>query len=316
MSESSDRRRKRFMQTSPNLQVAQDIAEASRDLEAGVHERLAYDELRPDPDNPHWTGRDAVTVALMKDYLANPGSYENHQHLSELEYISQLVESIRQHGMGQAITAWRNGSLCQIIDGERRWIALGVLQRQVVDVRVYYDRPDVAVLQHQANHLRSQPSFRESFYSIRKVLKEHEEMGDPVTNAQRLEELLQYKRSTAFRWWRFLNAPADVIEAIEAGQVSDYRFADELCSLKTKKERLARLGVLDASTKPVKVTPRKKDSKTISLGKTMHPEVVREIIELVAPELVKEINWKDKASVQKGFSVFVRHMERKVLESK
>ncbi len=142
--------------------------------------------------------------------LIDPSPFQPRLEISE-EELTELADSIKQHGLLQPIVVRRKGRRFEVIAGERRLRAakLAGLQRVPVVVKDVSDR-DAAVLALVENLQRKDLSFWERASAIRRL---HDEVG---LTEEEIGRLLGISKSHVSNYLRVFSLPADVLEKLRA----------------------------------------------------------------------------------------------------
>ena len=135
----------------------------------------------------------------------------------DAEKLSQLAESIRQHGLIQPITVrpHPSGIGYQIVAGERRWRASRIAELEEVPVRVM-DLSDEQTMQIALiENLQ-----REDLNPVEEAKGYRELMDNYGMTQERLSEIIGKARSTVTNSLRLLALPEPVLELVQHGHIS------------------------------------------------------------------------------------------------
>jgi len=305
----------------------QRVGEVERSLDtpiekgAGEFLRLPLDEIRPDPENPRWGGKKGLTLPEVH----SPESAKTDTRRRDAEDVRALARTIESTGLHHPIEVWRNGGWYQILDGERRYLALCFLGRTHTDAKLLPEPPKRTRLsQLVVNVQRSNLTMPQMLHNLELILKEAEQAGTPINDAKTFDSYVNLTRTQAFRWWSILEGPRDVREAIHRGVLNRLTAAYDAAREPNidKRRQLYADGEAQVSSPAAaeaqKSTKKRRSrkNKRISLGSTTSASVVKYIMESIDPGSVEGIDWNNDTAAQRSFKKLLRNLERDLSDGK
>ena len=300
--------------TSASSGIASALTPSMSDPEGG-YEMIALDRIQPDPENPRHLGLDPTNPAQVSE-----DDPERERKLAALEHIQDLAVSIKSVGLNQPITVYRHGTVFRIATGERRYLAHRLIDRPTIKTIILKERPaQLRLLQWVENFQRQDLPLWDKVENLRSVIEEASELGRGVDSADNIRELTGLKRSQAFEYLAVLRGPQDVLDAVKRGALSSVASAAEISRITDPVSRSRAIKEVEAGGKPTpavkpKAAPERKPKpagrpKTVKLGTTAHTDIVRLIMEKVAPKKYTP-DWTDPVAVTKAFQQMLRDLEQ------
>jgi ParB/RepB/Spo0J family partition protein len=306
--------------------VADNLEEVTRQLERpvdrtrGVFERITLDSVRPDPDNPRNL---KLTWEELKSGLAEIERGEidaaARTHRTKIfESIASKANSFKKFGQLQPIIVYRGDrGLLRIVDGEMRYWAARLCGWTEVDAKVRPTKPTyLRSEQYAANVLRDDLNLAQQLNNLELMVDEVREAGGPVKSLNELAALMNRPRTTVQHWWAILReANEDVKAAIRDERVTSLDAAYTAAQEPDAGRRAALLAghALPARGAPVRTTRRGRKQTSVQLGRATDLEIVRQLIETVAPDTsLGEVDWADAKSVQSAWQKFIKAFAERV----
>lgn len=302
--------------TTASSGIASALTPGISDPEGGF-EMIAVDRIQPDPENPRHLGLDPSDPAQIAE-----DDPDRERKLAGLEHIQDLAVSIKSVGLNQPITVYRHGNVFRIATGERRYLAHRLIGRPTIKTIILKERPtQLRLLQWVENFQRQDLSLWDKVENLRSVIEEATELGRGVDSADNIRELTGLKRSQAFEYLAVLRGPNDVLDAVQRGAVTTISAAAEISRITDPASRARAIKEVEAGGKPTspvkkKAPPERKPKppgrpKTVKLGTTPHTDIVRLIMDKVAPKKYTP-DWTDPVAVTKAFQQMLRDLEQQL----
>lgn len=292
----------------------------------GSLDRIPVAQIVFDPDQPRRLHLSRTNPGEIDDRAVDAESQR-----AELEPLRELADSIRQHGVIQAIGVYRHGHQYRLIWGERRVLASMLAQQETVLARIFPERPrNVRAQQLIENVLRQDLSLSERVRGVRQLIDERRTSGEPLQSAAALGKEVGWSTSHAYAYWGIAQGPDDVVTAVDEGILTDVKLAYAISALASASERAAAIErardgnarvLREKSTeKPeMRKEPRRgRPMVAITLGKTKSPYVARYIAErlLDAREFApfKDADWTDMKTAADILRQVLKRIEQQVLK--
>jgi ParB/RepB/Spo0J family partition protein len=310
--------------------VADNLGDVTRQLERpvdrtrGVFERVALDSIRPDPENPRdlnltW---DQLKKGLAELEGGQIDAAARTKRTKVFESIAAKANSFKKTGQLQPIIVYRgDGGLLRIVDGEMRYWAARLcgwteLEAKVRPTKPLYLRSE----QYAANVLRDDLNLAQQLNNLELMVDEARDAGDSVKSLNELAALMNRPRTTVQHWWAILReVNEDVKAAIREERITSLDAAYTAAQEPDPGRRAALLAghALPARGAPVKATRRGRKQSGVQLGRATDLEIVRQLIETVAPEAsLGEVDWADAKSVQSAWQKFIKAFTERVKRQK
>jgi ParB-like chromosome segregation protein Spo0J len=310
--------------------VADNLGEVTRQLERpvdrtrGVFERIALDSVRPDPENPRNLN---LTWEELKSGVAEieGGQIDGAARTPRtkiFESIAAKANSFKKVGQLQPIIVYRGDrGLLRIVDGEMRYWAARLCAWSELDAKVRPTKPPyLRSEQYAANVLRDDLNLAQQLNNLELMVEEAREAGDSVKSLNELAALMNRPRTTVQHWWAILReSNEDVKAAIREERITSLDAAYTAAQEPDPGRRAALLAghALPARGAPVKTTRRGRKQSGVQLGRATDLEIVRQLIETVAPDAaLGEVDWADAKSVQSAWQKFIKAFTERVKRQK
>jgi ParB-like chromosome segregation protein Spo0J len=310
--------------------VADNLGEVTRQLERpvdrtrGVFERIALDSVRPDPENPRNLN---LTWEELKSGVAEieGGQIDGAARTPRtkiFESIAAKANSFKKVGQLQPIIVYRGDrGLLRIVDGEMRYWAARLCAWSELDAKVRPTKPPyLRSEQYAANVLRDDLNLAQQLNNLELMVEEAREAGDSVKSLNELAALMNRPRTTVQHWWAILReSNEDVKAAIREERITSLDAAYTAAQEPDPGRRAALLAghALPARGAPEKTTRRGRKQSGVQLGRATDLEIVRQLIETVAPDAaLGEVDWADAKSVQSAWQKFIKAFTERVKRQK
>lgn len=302
--------------------VSSGLSDVSRQLEApldrsrGSYERVALDNVFPDPENPRHL---QLTFDELRQGVTDlqQGTEAETARQKIYESISGLSATLKDLGQLQPITTYRDerGRL-RIVDGERRYWGARLLGWTHIDAKVRSKRPEyVRLEQYVANVQREDLTLDQHLNNLEMLVEEAQGQGHAVTSLTQLAALINLPRTTVQRWWGVLRGPQDVRDAIRTGTLQSIKHAYTAAQERDSKRRAALLACEVVPARGAKSQTKRagRPKRRISLGATKDVELIRTIIQAISvDQSFAEVDWSDLATVQGTWQRFLKALESKI----
>ena len=309
MSQSKESRFKKPVRALGSMQQGAVESAVANDLNV---EMIALHRISPDPRNPRSLGLDHRDPRNFE--AADPSAVRKSEELARLE---ELALSISKQGLLQPITVYPYGQDFRIVAGERRYLAHVLIGAPSIKALILSGKPrNLRALQLIENLQREGLSLGNQLRGMRDVLAEYEANGEPLTSGDEFAAAIGRKRTTAYRWWALMHAPADVIKAVDDDLVG-FVDASNLATITNIEERAVALsGLLRGKETAVAPMKRKRGKGRpalirANLGTTTHLGVVRHIVStLLGEHACAQTDWSDPKAVTARFKTLLRELEQ------
>jgi ParB/RepB/Spo0J family partition protein len=311
--------------------VQGDMGEVSRQLERpidrnrGVFERVALENVRPDPENPRnlhltWEELAEGIRQLAQKEEGTPRSARE----KTFESIAGTATSFKNIGQLQPIILYRDDrGMLRIVDGERRYWAARVAEWKEIEAKIRPNRPKYLRLeQYAANILREDLTLSGHLNNLEMLLAEAEEQGTPVKSLNEFSTVLGKPRATVQLWWSLLRSNTDhedVKDAIRSGSVTSLETAYAAAQEVDPGRRAALLQghALPARNATSNVSRRTSErgrpKSAVELGRAKDLEIVRRLIEAVpVDQSFDATDWSNPKEVQRAWQAFLAAFARQV----
>ena len=296
---------------------------------------LPLERIEIDPDNP----RDLILTEddILKGPNKSDPQYE--RKCKEFDGIVELAESIKTSGLLHPILVYKYNQNYRIVAGERRYLASKRLGKEVIESRVFNTSPkgfNRKLVQWFENQARVDLTLLERVNNMRDILITHKEEYGQEPNAVLLSELTGLSRPQCIYYLGLIQAPDDVIKAIELGEVASLDKAYIISTIPDSEQRSL---VLEAAKGGASLTTLKGIIKNrtlnqtaklpskgrgriqtrVNMGSTTEKKVVKFIVDLVSAKLeeeavkqLQEINWDDLKDISVGFKKLINILEKTI----
>ncbi len=303
------------------LQEAASALDKPVSPDSGEMRHMPIDEVRVDPNNPRRLELDWNVVKQDPETIQDPSKRK------EVEDIHGMAVTFQNIGQRSPIEVVRDGAIFRIVFGERRYWAArlaGMTTLKVIVLRVVPD--NVPLVQLIENIQHKQLTLYKTILNIRAMIDREAELEHPIKDVTDLIDRTGLARASAYRYWKYVDLPNDVEEALENQTINTH---DELYALlkhttaKARKEALARyiagssLDVMINKQTPV-TTKRQAGGRprtSISFGSTKNWKVAKLIFEKIDPDgQYHNIDWHDLSAVTKAWRELLVTLEQRIPE--
>lgn len=302
---------------------------------------LPLSRIELDPDNPRKLAISLEEVRHGIDKLTP--SFQ--QKMAEFERLKELATTIETSGVINPIVVYKRGEVYRIVAGERRCLASILAGKNEIDARVFNEKPrgfELKLIQWVENTAREDLTLDERIGNIRDIIREYQAQSDQAVeiSATLLKSITGLSLPQATYYIAVMNAPSDVKDAIQTGQIRSLDKAaiisnvasDELrqqalqaciagCGLKelrqlitSKKSSLKKSATNHVKNKPGRVVSR------VNMGFTLNTSVVKTIVESITArheymkyaKLFANIDWKRYEQAGNAFKKLVEILETEI----
>ena len=306
---------------------------------AGIYRNvvLPLSRIELDPDNPRKLAINLKDVQQGID-KADPLLEKK---LEELEKLKELAETIKSSGIINPITAYKRAESYRIVAGERRCLASILAGKQEIDARVFNEKPkgfELKLIQWIENTAREDLSLNERIGNIREIIAEYQnQQGNTPITATLIKNITGLSLSQATYYVAVLNAPDDVREIIEKGEVRNLdkaailaniisdeirREAIHACingfSIKEIRKIITREKQDLKNQKPIKNKAKRGRTVTrINMGFTLNTEVIQTIVQSVInqpnykkyADIFSQVDWDHLEQTARAFQKLIEILE-------
>ena len=304
------------------IEQAAGVLDAPISPDSGDMRLVPIDEVRVDPNNPRRLNVDWETVQQELESIEDPDKRK------EIEAIQGLAQTIRRVGQRSPIEVVRDGGIKRVVVGERRYWAVRLAGLPSIKSIVLHAPPEnVPLVQLIENIQRKEMPLWETILNIRLVVERENELGTPVKDATDLMNRAGLARTSAYRYWRYIDLPHDVEAVLENRSITTH---DELTALlkiespAKRKQALAQYlsgGPLSPKTETAKTNQnsatkprgRGRPKTTISLGSTKNPSVAQHLFRKLDPKGdYSDTDWEDVGAVSKAWRSLLTKLEKQL----
>lgn len=304
------------------IEQAAGVLDAPISPDSGDMRLVPIDEVRVDPDNPRRLNVDWETVQQELESIDDPDKRK------EIETIQGLAQTIRRVGQRSPIEVVRDAGIKRVVVGERRYWAVRLAGLPSIKSIVLHAPPEnVHLVQLIENIQRKEMPLWETILNIRLVVERENELGTPVKDATDLMDRAGLTRSTAYRYWRYIDLPNDVEAVLENRSITTHDELTTLLKIETpakRKQALAQYlsgGPLSLKTEPAanerkasaKPRGRGRPKTTISLGSTKNPSVAQHLFKKLDPKGdYSDTDWNDVGAVSTAWRSLLTKLEKQL----
>ena len=304
------------------IEQAAGVLDAPISPDSGDMRLVPIDEVRVDPNNPRRLNVDWETVQQELESIEDPDKRK------EIETIQGLAQTIRRVGQRSPIEVVRDGGIKRVVVGERRYWAVRLAGLPSIKSIVLHAPPEnVPLVQLIENIQRKEMPLWETILNIRLVVERENELGTPVKDATDLMDRAGLARTSAYRYWRYIDLPDDVEAVLENRSITTH---DELTALlkiespAKRKQALAQYlsgGPLSPKTETAKTDQdsatkprgRGRPKTTISLGSTKNPSVAQHLFKKLDPKGdYSDTDWDDVGAVSNAWRSLLTKLEKQL----
>ena len=301
------------------------------------YEVLPLSRIEIDPKNPRVL---AISVPDIEDGIKEDDPLYSKKK-DELEKLSRLGETIKKKGLINAIVVYRKLDKYRLVAGERRFLASLLIEKEDIQARVFEEEPsedDLRMLQWIENTEREDLTLNERLGNIRSIISGYKAKhpGEEIT-ATLLKDILSVSLPHASNYLSLLNAPRDIQEKIETGEINSIekgafisKIVDSSIRSKLIKECEAGASLKELQSLATSINKFKKDTNKnrgsnrvgkplslINLGTTKNPNVVKKMVTSVIerPEFNKyaaffdKIEWEKLDQAKHAFKKMIEFLE-------
>ncbi|HNX28204.1 MAG TPA: ParB/RepB/Spo0J family partition protein [Syntrophomonadaceae bacterium] len=172
------------------------------------------------------------TISELDITLIKPRNDQPRKKFNE-ESLSELAESINQHGVLQPLLVRPRGGKYEIVAGERRWRAAKIAGLSTINVIIKnINNQEAAEISLIENLQRDDLSVMEEAQAYKNMMEKH------AFTQEMIADRIGRSRSYIANVMRILNLPSDIISLIEEQKISASH-ARTLLALPTDEERIA-----------------------------------------------------------------------------
>ena len=293
-------------------------------------EIISLQKIDVDPDNPR-------EFLLTFDDLLNGVSKSdpyNTQKKREQDSLDGIAKSIKNHGIINPITVYKNEQRYKLIAGERRSLGSLLAGETTIPARIMVKKPnpfELSLIQWIENIERDDLSLWERLRNLEKIIKNYNQnkssTKEKITPVK-LAKILGCSIQQGINYLHILNGSAELLENIKIGNIknidkaafigkSDPDIQPALIKACIAGTTLKNLKSIAQPHDKIEHKPKKKSAQII-LGSTEKSEVLKTLIELTVKESqfaalkidIEKINWADNNSISAGFKNFISGLEK------
>lgn len=260
------------------------------------------------------------------------------QKQAEFEKLTALAKTIETRGLIQPIAVYKQGELYRVAAGHRRCLACIILGKKEIEARVFNEKPnklELKLVQLIENTAREDLSLQERMHNIKEIVTEYQEKTDKPITAEILHNITGVSLTLAKYHLSILNAPADVLDAINEGRIQNLEKAALIANLAdgdarnlaikacyegmSKEEFRQLIHNLKRPRNPLKsqLHPRGRGAIRANMGHTKKTQVIQTIVNAVLTQpsfkryesLFQDINWASYHHATKAFKQLVAILE-------
>ena len=279
-------------------------------------------------------------IAVNGEFAAKKNNHNFNEKKAVYESLIPMSASIKENGLQNPISVYSHKGAFYLKSGQRRLLASLIAGKKTILARTSDQREkgyDLEITQWIENFHREGLSTKDMLAAIKNMaaLWQQKE-GKPIT-AGELGKALYCSKGQASKYFSLLQAPVDITNAIENGQLTSIRKAYELTRIGDERERkmllkgiilgeisqaeMSELAAVLASKNSIKTrnepSLRGRKKTKANLGKTESLSVVKDLIDAVLslPKYKKlsadigETNFEDFKLATKTFKKLLEKME-------
>ncbi len=303
---------------------------------------LPLSRIELDPDNPR---KLAISLTDIKEGIQkNDPAY--HRKQEELEKLRELANTIESSGVINPIVVYKLGETYRVVAGERRSLASILAGKQEIDARVFNEKPkgfELKLIQWIENTAREDLTLMERIGNIRDIIHEYQVQHDVTDlSATLLKNITGLSLPQASYYMAVLNAPNDLQEAIENGQIGSLDKAAIIaniesavirtqaleacidgCSLKELRQIIAKekqAQKQQAIAKPA-ILKRGRSTSRVNMGFTLNTYVVETIVMSVLSQsefkkyadVFSKVSWDHYDQAARAFQKLIEILEHETV---
>lgn len=294
-------------------------------------EIIPLQKIDVDPDNPR------EFILTFSDLQNGVSKSDPHaaQKKREQASLDGIANSIKNHGIINPITVYKNEERYKLIAGERRSLGSLLAGETTIPAKIMLKKPnpfELSLIQWIENIERDDLSLWERLRNLEKIIKSYSQNKssnkEKITPAK-LAKILGCSIQQGVNYLHILNGSEELLENIKKRNIKNIDKAAfigksqpemqgpliKACiagtTLKKLKERV------QSNRSNIEQKTKKKGSQIV-LGSTDKVEVLKTLINLTIKEPhfaalkndMEKINWSDNNSISTGFKRFISSLEK------
>ncbi len=300
------------------LTQAANALDAPISADSGEMRLVPIDEVRVDPNNPRRLELDWTVVQQSPEDIEDP------RKRREVEDILGLSLTFKQVGQRSPCEVVRDGAVYRIVFGERRYWAARLAELSTLKVIALHSQPaNVPLVQLIENIQHKHMPLYETILNIRSVIGREAELGEPVRDATDLIQRTGLPRTSAYRYWKYVELPPDVDQSLETAAIGTHEELTALLKHTTVKARKAALtrfaagGTLEGTddTEATAKPKRRRGGRprtSISFGSTKNASVAKLLFSTLDPDGHHDaIDWNDATAVTNAWKSILEGLEQR-----
>lgn len=304
-------------------------------------ETIPLERVKLDPENP----RDLVlTVADITNGISDKDA-QRQRKIEELEELKEFSNEIKEDGLIQPITVFKEGDNFMLIAGERRTLACAIASLNHIPA-IIRSKPasnyKLSRIQWNENLKRKDLNLWERLLGIKRLIDSYLEDIDPnaTVNATLISKLANFSLPLAMQYHAVLNADKELQKEIETGKINSLKKANLITNIKdADKQKIAIKACVDGQTLEelegnFKVRPTNKDRQEkvppksnqkaagrtptqIIIGKTKNTKAAKTLFSAannIIKDKIPEPNWENITSINKAFRQLMQKLEESSID--
>lgn len=257
----------------------------------------------------------------------------------EIESLAEITESIKRHDVLNPIQVYKKDSLFYLIMGQRRTLASLLANKKTIYAKVWETKPsdlEIKTSQWVENFHRKNLSTWEAFCNVDNLASMYFEQNNKNISVTELATCLSCSKAQSVKYHALLHAADDIKEAMKTGRLNSLAKAYEITKVDNGKEResiiqkvadgeITQDALLAQSKqnrqktiKPNKTPARGRKRTNISLGTSLKPALVKEIVDALLSKKkyqkvrtkMGDIDWENYSDISKKFTVIIKELEK------
>lgn len=304
-----------------------------QDEPESVYEHIPLERVEPDPENPRHLGITPEDLAWCcdPDQVRLAAELDDSQpRIQMLLSLKGLADSIASVGVLEPIKVYRRGDGFRLAYGERRYWGACIAGLSSIPALILTQRPvRLRALQLIENAQREDLDLSARVANLSAVLDELAQDGE--STPARLAATVGMSERQARRSVQVCTGPADVIEAIRAGFLTDLKNAAALTSLADEQRHfvLAKLAAGSSLTRaleeweqaqavPLIARGRGRPKVKVAFGGTKNAVLAKTLMEILTgrrqPEILDlpEVDWEDYGEISRAWQDLLASIERAI----
>jgi len=270
---------------SVNTALTQTIQMAEAENSNFFNTEILIDRIILDPENPR---KQKVTLKDLEFGLSMTDPLYA-QKKEEYEGLRELAESIKREGLLNPISVVEENGNFKMVAGERRFLAVIIAQKKVIEARVFRKKPkplDLKVIQWSENHARKDLPLYDKLMNVSAIVEAYRSEKAEELTAIRLAEVISVSRQQA-QYYKAILSNVDLMGFIHRSVVATLELARQLVSLNAQQIEQRLSQSIQSTDKKIVVKVSAKDKSknagrkrsTVNLGTTKKPSVAKAITE-------------------------------------